>query len=1439
MRRTRYTLLGLLGGVIVLLAAVFVLAQTGFGKGQILALLESEVADPPARLQATALEGFVPFDMQLVGVKLSDQQGVWLEADRVALSWSPSALFGKTLRIDALSIDRLAVTRAPVSPPAQSESAPPEFPKLPIDIDLGQLQIARLELGAAFLGEPAVFSIGAQAKLGDPAQGLQAVLHLKRTDRDNDQADLDLDYRPESDSLKLDLAAAEPQGGIITKLIGLPGKPDFKMAIAGEGPLDRWQAKGEASADGKPMLQLDASSTGATTDRKVAFDLSLPNLPMLPGEIGPLIQGGITASGTVHLSGTSGPIRIEAFRATAAAGTISASGAVDPAGPLNLHVQAQVADAGPFRTFLPPELGWQSIDANVQIGGTTTTPTLSLDATLGDLVYAGNTIGKTALHAAATVHTDTMRAEGVTATVGADDITLADPKLQPLLTGGVRADFAGALDRTGAITADHLTLDAGATRLDVHGSATGWGGTTASLAGTANSTDLSAALALGGLKGGGALAATVKLDKDGETLAADLDATLSKASIGIPTVDGLLGAETKVKLTARRAGDGNLTIETATVESPSVQLAASGTVSAANDLDLKIDAALKDVSRLLSGAKGNITATAHVVGPADNPQADLAISNGTLGYDRYAVTNLRSTVAASDLTATPKAKIGLTATLNGMPLSAVLDATVDTAKNRIGADGIKLHLGGTGLTGHAAWLGTGADGALTLTSSDLGEIGKLAGQDIRGSLDAEIALQNPQGKQSATVKAKLNSIAASGVTVGAATLDASGTDLLHADPGLNVALAATQLKVADRAIDHLNAKVSGTLGALNVAADASGPDGAAVTAATIHAKSGETAITLAKLDLTLNKVSAKLLNPAQITLQGGETRVANLAIGARGGTLRLDAALTAAGNTAKLRAEKLPLSLLDAANSDLHALGTVDASLDLDGPKQAPNATLDLRGTGLGVQGASEQLADLTLKSTWRGGALQSNGRLSLTKSSALDFTVNLPVAADPGNGFPSIDAGASLDARAQGKLDLGLANAFIPGGADHVAGLATIDLAAKGPLQSPQLSGTGKITDGAYVNQRYGTRLSNLTVDLAGEGSKLKIVSLSAITPGGGKLGGSGDIDFGGAQTVNVNISMSHARMINAPIGTAITDGKLAFKGALTTHVDLTGTVKIVRAEIRIPDKLPVDVEEIPVVEVNTSPARAAAIAAQDKPPPKSLQIGLDLTVNAPEQVFVRGRGLDAELGGKLKISGTADQPVITGDLNLRRGDFNLLSRRLEFQSGKVTFSGGKEINPLLDFTATSKLSEADVTVTVGGTASNPTIGLNSSPQLPQDELLAQMLFGKASGALSPFEALQLAQAAAELTGVGGGASTLDTFRRTLGLDRLDIQSGEGSNTGPSLSAGRYVTRNVFVGAKQGTDAKSSAATVEIELTPNLKLETDVGADSNSKAGINWEWNY
>jgi len=126
----------------------------------------------------------------------------------------------------------------------------------------------------------------------------------------------------------------------------------------------------------------------------------------------------------------------------------------------------------------------------------------------------------------------------------------------------------------------------------------------------------------------------------------------------------------------------------------------------------------------------------------------------------------------------------------------------------------------------------------------------------------------------------------------------------------------------------------------------------------------------------------------------------------------------------------------------------------------------------------------------------------------------------------------------------------------------------------------------------------------------------------------------------------------------------------------------------------------------------------------------------------------------------------------------------------------------------------------------------------MPDDEILARLLFSKSAGALSPFELLQLAQATASLAGVNSGPGLLEKLRAGTGLDRLSVDQGEGK-TGPSLSAGRYVSEGVYVGVSQGAQSGSSAATVEIEVTPNVKVETELGVNSDNKAGVNLEWDY
>ena len=147
-----------------------------------------------------------------------------------------------------------------------------------------------------------------------------------------------------------------------------------------------------------------------------------------------------------------------------------------------------------------------------------------------------------------------------------------------------------------------------------------------------------------------------------------------------------------------------------------------------------------------------------------------------------------------------------------------------------------------------------------------------------------------------------------------------------------------------------------------------------------------------------------------------------------------------------------------------------------------------------------------------------------------------------------------------------------------------------------------------------------------------------------------------------------------------------------------------------------------------------------------------LALTVSAPGRIFIRGRGINAEVGGDLKIAGSARDPP--GDRRLRPAA--RLARAaptqaiLTFTRGHVVFHG--DVMPELDLVAETNASDVTARIEVSGPAAQPTFAITSTPSLPEDEILARVLFQRPSGNLSAFQALELANAAATLSGSGDG---------------------------------------------------------------------------------------
>ncbi|MDE2391932.1 MAG: translocation/assembly module TamB domain-containing protein, partial [Rhodospirillales bacterium] len=158
-----------------------------------------------------------------------------------------------------------------------------------------------------------------------------------------------------------------------------------------------------------------------------------------------------------------------------------------------------------------------------------------------------------------------------------------------------------------------------------------------------------------------------------------------------------------------------------------------------------------------------------------------------------------------------------------------------------------------------------------------------------------------------------------------------------------------------------------------------------------------------------------------------------------------------------------------------------------------------------------------------------------------------------------------------------------------------------------------------------------------------------------------------------------------------------------------------------------------------------------------------------------------------------------------------------------------------------TTTSNNGTASLIIGGTAAKPQISLSSSPPLPSDEVLSQLLFAQSTANLSPFQAASLAAALAQLSGIGGGLNPLDSVRNALGLDQLSL--GSSASGAPTVQAGRYIAPGVYVGASQAASGQGTSANVEINLYKGLKLQSSTGTDStgqnSSSVGLSYQFNY
>ena len=116
----------------------------------------------------------------------------------------------------------------------------------------------------------------------------------------------------------------------------------------------------------------------------------------------------------------------------------------------------------------------------------------------------------------------------------------------------------------------------------------------------------------------------------------------------------------------------------------------------------------------------------------------------------------------------------------------------------------------------------------------------------------------------------------------------------------------------------------------------------------------------------------------------------------------------------------------------------------------------------------------------------------------------------------------------------------------------------------------------------------------------------------------------------------------------------------------------------------------------------------------------------------------------------------------------------------------------------------------------------------------MSRVLFQRPSGNLSAFQALELANAVATLSGSG---DAFEGLRRSLGVDSLNISTG--ATGGALVGASRAINDNLSVEVQTGARPQDNGVAVDLDVTRHIRLQAGVDATGGSSAGIGAEWEW
>lgn len=604
------------------------------------------------------------------------------------------------------------------------------------------------------------------------------------------------------------------------------------------------------------------------------------------------------------------------------------------------------------------------------------------------------------------------------------------------------------------------------------------------------------------------------------------------------------------------------------------------------------------------------------------------------------------------------------------------------------------------------------------------------------------------------------------------------------------------------------------------------------------------------LALTLEMPDGKwqLARVASFHYDTSGTRVSDFGLVNGNKRIALDAEIARSGEqNVMLAIQNFNLADVDDLLANRYQLGgNVSGQTRITGTAMAPTIISQMEVDSPKVRGVA--LAGLSANLSYESGIVAFRVIARQDSRRELQADGALPVALRWDTGFQARPSGTIKAHVHSSEIDLAFLRDISPREARDIQGRLSIDVTINGPLGHPAPNGQIRLQDAKVVVRPLGVRISSMSAYLGIEPGMISLKEFSARS-GDGVLRMSGAVALSGYRPRNFTVDASFNKWpaVNITRYQATIGGTVNVSGS-PAAATVKGKIEVLKATVRPqlafleagssvkPDATIVVIRPGEAKPVQQTPsASIAAVNAYT-----NLAVNMDVRVH--RDTWIRLANSYAELRGDVQVMKRPDGPItLVGSIETVRGSVEIAQQALTISQGQIYFTGGAPIDPSLNLVARREVPDYTVYASITGTASKPTLTLQSEPSLPQVDILSILMFGRPVTQLGQAQQASLQQQAVSIAGSYAASSVGQSIARSLGLGALNLSVEAGR-----AEVGRYVTENIYVsasqsfspGAPQTPGQSAQQASIRYYITPHLDLQTSTSRTA-SNINLNWRFQY